>query len=147
VTGIGTDELCHTASAEVAVDARTAFEYLSDGLKQGEWTLGSWHRERVDADLYRGRSLFDGRELYIRIRPDEKSLVVDYEVGRKPESLLRVNSARTVPGPTIGRPEGTCVVTLMKWRTPDEDDAAWRRACVTFSTEIHMIKGRLELEF
>lgn len=144
---VGTDDLCHTASAEVAVDAATAFEYLSDGLKQGEWTLGSWHRERLDANLYRGRSLFDGRELYIRIHPDEQSLVVDYEVGRKPESLLRVNSARTVPGPTIGRPEGTCVVTLMKWRTPDQDDADWRRSCVTFSTEIHMIKGRLELKF
>jgi hypothetical protein len=144
---VATDELCHTASAEVAVDAPTAFEYLSDGLKQGEWTLGSWHRERLEANLYRGRSLFDGRELYIRIHPDERSLVVDYEVGREPESLLRVNSARTVPGPTIGRPEGTCVVTLMKWRTPDQDDAAWRRSCVTFSTEIHMIKGRLELKF
>ena len=90
MTDIGTDELCHTASAEVAVDAQTAFEYLSDGLRQGEWTLGSWDRERLDSNLYRGRSLFDGRELYIRINRDEQTLVVDYEVGRKPESLLRV---------------------------------------------------------
>jgi hypothetical protein len=141
------DALCHTASAEVGVDARTAFEYLSDGLKQGEWTLGSWQRERVGDNLYRGTSLFDGRELYIRLYPDAGTLVVDYEVGPRPESLRRINSARTVPGPAIGRPDGTCVVTLMKWRTPDQDDSAWRRACVTFSTEIHMIKGRLELNF
>jgi hypothetical protein len=38
-------------------------------------------------------------------------------------------------------------VTLMKWRTADQGDDAWARGCVTFDTEIHMIKGRLELGF
>jgi len=47
----------------------------------------------------------------------------------------------------LGGPEGTCVVTLMKWRTAGQTDDEWRRACVTFDTEIHMIKGRLELRF
>ena len=31
--------------------------------------------------------------------------------------------------------------------TEDESDEAWQRGCVTFDTEIHMIKGRLELGF
>jgi hypothetical protein len=61
--------------------------------------------------------------------------------------MPRVNSARIVPGPELGYPEGTCVVTLMKWRTAGQTDEEWRRACVTFDTEIHMIKGRLELRF
>src|SRR5207244_2159160 len=34
-------DIFHAASAEVAVDAEEAFDYLSDGLRQGEWTLGS----------------------------------------------------------------------------------------------------------
>ena len=140
-------DLFHAASTEVAVPAKTAFAYLSDGLRQGEWTLGSWNRERVGADLFRGTSLFDGAETYVRITADPARLLVDYEVGASPDRLLRVNSARAVPGPAVGRPAGTCVVALMKWRVPDQDDGEWERACVTFATEVHMIKGRLELGF
>jgi hypothetical protein len=61
--------------------------------------------------------------------------------------MRRLNSARAVPGPVVGRAEGTCLVALSKWRLPDEDDVQWRRGCATFDTEIHMIKGRLELGF
>jgi hypothetical protein len=137
----------HAASAEVAVSAETAFAYLSDGLRQGEWTLGSWNREQIGEQLFRGTSLFTGAETFVRITADPEHLLVDYEVGAAPDQLFRVNSARAVPGPAVGRPEGTCVIALMKWRLPTEDDEQWRRGCVTFETEIHMIKGRLELGF
>ena len=79
--------------------------------------------------------------------PHAEQLLVDYEVGPAPDQLLRVNSARIVPGPAVGRPEGTCLIALTKWRGPAEDDVAWRRGCSAFDTEIHMIKGRLELGF
>jgi hypothetical protein len=141
------DGLFHGASVEVAVPAEEAFVYLSDGLKQGDWTLGSWQREQVGDGLFRGVSLFDGSETYVRIHADPDALLVDYEVGPAPDRLLRMNAARVVPGPLLGGPEGTCVVTLMKWRTAGQTDDEWRRACVTFDTEIHMIKGRLELRF
>jgi hypothetical protein len=52
-----------------------------------------------------------------------------------------------VPGPLLGYPADSCVVTLMKWRTAGQSDALWERGCVTFDTEIHMIKGRLEVGF
>jgi hypothetical protein len=139
--------LSHAATAAVAVPAGTAFAYLADGLKQSEWTLGSWDRERLGDGLFRGTSLFDGSDTYVRLCPDEESLLIDYWVGPSPEHMLRVNSARIVPGPAIGRPEGTCLVTLLKWRMPSQSDEDWARACVTFDTEIHMIKGRLELGF
>jgi hypothetical protein len=137
----------HAASAEVAVPAETAFAYLSDGLRQGEWTLGSWNREQIGEQLFKGTSLFNGAETFVRITAHPEQLVVDYDVGPAPDRLLRINSARVTPGPAVGRPEGACVVTLMKWRLPTQDDAAWRQACVTFDTEIFMIKGRLELGF
>jgi hypothetical protein len=35
----------------------------------------------------------------------------------------------------------------MKWRTSGQSEESWKRECATFSTEIHMIKGRLELGF
>jgi hypothetical protein len=137
----------HAASAEVAVSAERAFAYLADGLRQGEWTLGSWNREQIGEQLYKGTSLFTGAETFVHISADAEHLLVDYEVGATPNALFRVNSARAIPGPAVGRPEGTCVIALMKWRLPTEDDEQWRRGCVTFETEIHMIKGRLELGF
>src|SRR5579871_5710079 len=140
-------ELFHAASAEVAVAAADAFDYLRDGVRQGEWTLGSWQRRQVGENLFHGVSLFDGRDVYVRISADPSLLVVDYEVGPSPDRLLRVNAARVVAGELIGRDPGSCVVTLMKWRTPSQDDEQWQRLCATFDTEIHMIKGRLELGF
>ena len=140
-------ELFHAATAEVAVPAVRAFEYLGDGIRQGDWTLGSWDRERVGDDLFRGRSLYNGREVYVRILRDPERLIVDYEVGPAPESLIRRISARVVDGPTLRRAEGTCVVTLMVWRTPDQDDEAWRQVGEIHRAEMHLIKGRLELGF
>jgi hypothetical protein len=139
--------LSHSATAEVAVPAEKAFAYLADGLKQSDWTLGSWNREQIGDDLFRGTSLFNGGTTYVRLCPDADALLVDYWVGPSQEAMLRVNSARVVPGPAVGRAEGTCLVTLIKWRAPAESDDDWARACVTFDTEIHMIKGRLELGF
>jgi hypothetical protein len=140
-------DVFHGASAEVAVEAEEAFAYLADGLKQSDWALGSWQREQIGEQLFRGVSLFDGRETFVRVAADPVQLLVDYEVGPALDRMLRVNAARVVPGPLLGRPDGTCVVTLMKWRTSSQEDDEWHRACVTFDTEIHMIKGRLELRF
>ena len=139
--------LFHASTIVVAVPAERAFAYLSDGLKQSQWALGSWEREQIGEQLFRGTSLFDGSEAFIRISADATWLLVDYAVGPTLERMPRVNSARIVPGELLGYPEGHCVVTLMKWRTAGQSDALWARGCVTFDTEIHMIKGRLELDF
>ena len=139
--------LSHASSTIVEVEAEAAFTYLSDGLKQSDWTLGSWNREHLGDGLFRGTSLFDGSATYVRLEPDPARLLVDYWVGSSPEALLRVNSARIVPGPALGLPDGTCVVTLLKWRAPAQSDEEWERNRATFDTEIHMIKGRLERGF
>ena len=120
---------------------------MSDGLRQGEWTLGSWNRRALGDNLFVGTSLFDGRETYVRIRPNRSLLVVDYDVGPSPDHLRPINSARIVPGPSLGRAEGTCIVTLMRWRPAEEDDDQWTQRGQTFNTEVFMIRGRLELGF
>ena len=140
-------ELYHAAAIEIAVPAETAFAYLSDGLKQGDWTLGSWNRVQLGDRLFKGTSLFNGADTFVRITAHAEQLLVDYEVGPALEQMLRLNSARAVPGPLVGRDEGTCLVALTKWRLPGEDDVQWQRGCAAFDTEIHMIKGRLELGF
>jgi hypothetical protein len=139
--------LFHGATTVVNVPAADAFSYLSDGLKQSEWALGSLQRQRIGDGLFRGTSMFDGSEAFVRIVSDARWLVVDYSVGTSLDEMPRVNSARIVPGPELGYPESCCVVTLMKWRTPAQTDDQWHRLCATFDTEIYMIKGRLELGF
>ncbi len=140
-------EICYVAALEVNVPARRAFDYLADGIRQGEWTLGSWNREQLTADLFRGRSLFDGSFTYVRITPDLATLTVDYEIGASPKTLLRLNSARVVPGAAVGRRDEACIISLLKYRGLGQSDTDWERLCAAFATEIHMIKGRLEHEF
>jgi hypothetical protein len=138
------DRYCHTATAEVAVEARTAFNFMADGIKQGRWALGSWERREAKKGLFVGTSLFDGKETWVRISADPERLLVDYLVGRSPEALLPRNSARIVPGPATKRSEKKCLVTLMTWRLADMTDEAWEQLCVTHETELFMIKGLLE---
>ncbi|MEA2441000.1 MAG: hypothetical protein QOH76_2424, partial [Thermoleophilaceae bacterium] len=45
-------DVFHVATVEVAVPARAAFDYVADGIRQGEWTLGCVERERVADDLF-----------------------------------------------------------------------------------------------
>lgn len=137
----------HAVAVEAHVPAERAFAYLADGIRQSDWALGSWDREQLGPDLFRGTSLFTGEATYVRITATPALLLVDYEVGPAPEALMRVNSARAVPGEALGRDAGTSIVTLMKWRLPGQDDEQWQLACATFDTEIHMIKGRLERGF
>ena len=134
--------LFHAATAEVAVPADQAFDYLADGLRQGEWTLGCWDREQIGDDLFRGRSLYDGQETYVRVLPRRELLLVDFEVGAAPEALVPRISVRVRP-----RGERACTVTLMAWRTPDQDDESWERVRDLHRAELHLIKGRLELAF
>jgi hypothetical protein len=144
---IYTDELCHTASVEVEVPAAVAFEYMADGIRQGEWTLGSWNRVALSDNLFKGTSLYDGSETYVRIVPNRDLLIVDYHIGKSAENLRPINSARIIDGPSIGRDEGACIVTLMRWRPGGESDAEAARRSVGFNAEMFMIKGRLELGF
>ena len=141
------DRFCHTATAEVSVDAKTAFLFMADGIKQGRWALGSWNRRQVEKNLFVGTSLFDGQETWVRISGDMGRLLIDYFVGPTPDSLLPRNSARVIPGPATKRDEKSCLITLMTWRTADMTDDAWERTCVTHETELFMIKGLLECEF
>jgi hypothetical protein len=137
----------HEAAIQVDVPAAEAFAYLADGLRQGDWTLGSWNRRAAGEGIFAGTSLFDGSELLVRLIPHEDLLLVVYEVGHSPSDLRPLVWARVVPGPVVGLDEGSCVVTLVVWRGEDVGDDTWELLGHTFATEAHMIKGRLELGF
>ena len=137
----------HEASIEVDVPAEQAFAYLSDGLKQGDWTLGSWNRRVAGDGLFSGTSLFDGSELFVRLTPHPELLLVVYEVGPSPGELFPLVWSRVVPGSSVGLGAESCLVTLVVWRGDGVRDETWELLSHTFAAEVHMIKGRLELGF
>ena len=137
----------HVAAVEIAVPAERAFTYLADGMKQGEWALGSWDRRPAGEGLFAGNSLFDGRELLIRLVAIPELLLVEYHVGRSAEALAPLVWGRVVPGPVVGLDEAHCVLTLVIWRSAGDSEQAWELLGHTFPTEVQMIKGRLELGF
>ena len=64
------DANAHSASTAVNVSADVAFTFLADGMNQSYWALGSLERRALGDDLYVGTSMFDGQELYVRLRPN-----------------------------------------------------------------------------
>lgn len=134
------------ASSEVKVPAVTAFEFMADGLKQDHWALGSMGREDLGGGLFRGRSSFDGTDLYVRLDGDRDRLLVDYSVGDTAEELLPHVEARIRRGSWIGLADGdeSCVVTLTIWRWPGAEQDEWEFTEHLWRTEIRLIKGAIE---
>jgi hypothetical protein len=138
------DQYCHTASTLVDRSAEVAFAFMSDGMKQTRWALGSWDRRRLGPDLLVGTSLFNAKETFVRLVVDPAQLVVMYYVGASAEALQPRNMARIVPGPAVGRDPGSCIVTLCTWRAADTPDDRWRLTCVSHKTEMYMIRHLIE---
>ena len=138
-----TASLSHSVSAECAVPARRAYEFLSEGLEVGRWALGSFDARKVDENLFRGRSLFDGSEVLYRPVGDPARLIVDYHVGNDPEALVPRVMARVVPGEATGRDRCSCIVTLVAWRDASMSDARWERLVAAHEVEIRLIQAQL----
>lgn len=138
------DILCHSSSCAINAPAEQAFAYLSDGVAQGEWALGSMEREKIGENLYSGSSIFDGAKLFIRIDADAAHGMIFYHVGREPDALQARNVVRVIAGPVLGRSVNECVVTLLTWRSAQVDDERWKLTCVSHETEMFIIKNRVE---
>jgi hypothetical protein len=135
--------LSHCVTAECAVPARRAFEFLSDGVAVGRWALGSFDARRVGPNLFRGRSLFDGAEVLYRPVGDAARLIVDYHVGTSPRTLVPRVMARVVPGESTGRGRRSCLVSLLAWRDASMSEARWERLIACHEVEIRLVQALL----
>jgi hypothetical protein len=135
--------LSHCVTAECAVPARRAFEFLSDGVAVGRWALGSFDARRVGPNLFRGRSLFDGAEVLYRPVGDAARLIVDYHVGTSPRALVPRVMARVVPGESTGRGRRSCLVSLLAWRDASMSEARWERLIACHEVEIRLVQALL----
>ena len=138
------DPFCHTSSIRVARPAAEVWPLIADGLAQGAWAWGSADRTDLGGGLFRGVSIFDGKETFVRLLPDPDRWLVDYEVGRTREALQFRNSARVIPGVLLGLGEDACVVTLMTWRLASQSDADWAQISTVHEAEMYMIRGLAE---
>lgn len=134
--------LAYTASILVPVPPETAFPVLADGMRQAEWTLGSWNR-RKENELFVGTSLFDGQETWVQIDADPALLSVDYRVGRTAGALRFGVTARVLPAPSFGGIDGSSLVLVTTWRTADMSEEEWRKTIVTLEAEMFLIRGAL----
>lgn len=138
------DPYCHSSSILVARPARTVFALMAEGITQGHWAWGSSQRRDLGENLFVGTSIFDGQETYVRLLPDPDRLIVDYEVGRTRDAMQFRNMSRVLPGPLLGLPEQSCVVSLLTWRLASQDDAAWNQISTVHEAEMFMIRGLAE---
>lgn len=138
------DPHAHTASVTVDASPDEAFAFMASGAQQTHWALGSWNREPVGDGVYRGTSLWDGSDLYVRVTGHAELRLVDYEIGPTPTELRRLVEARIVDRRTLGHDDDGAVITLTVWRTQSITAEAWARTYHAFKTEVHLIRGRLD---
>jgi len=138
------DANAHSASIAVDVTADVAYAFLADGMNQSYWALGSLERRDLGDDLYVGTSMFDGKELYVRLRPNAELRLVDYFLGADPGKLVHLVESRVLPGEELGRAAGTCVVTNTHWRPEDATAEGGAMTYYLWKTEVYLIKGCLE---
>jgi hypothetical protein len=138
------DANAHSASIAVNVAADVAYAFLADGMNQSYWALGSLERRSLSDNLYVGTSMFDGTELYVRLRPNDDLRLVDYFLGADPDRLQHLVESRVIPGEELGRAAGTCVVTNTHWRPEDASTEEWTLTYYLWKTEVYLIKGFLE---
>ena len=138
------DPYCHTSSIAVDRPAEVAFAIMSEGLAQGRWTWGSFERTEVEPGLFKGHSVFTGKETFVRLIVDRPRLVVDYEVGSSPETMQFRNMSRVIPGALLRMDPQSCVVTLLSWRLTTQTDAEWTQFGTIHEAEMFLIKGLLE---
>jgi hypothetical protein len=134
-------DLCYTVTAEVAAPARVAFDYLADGSKVGEWALGALEAKRVGtSDVFESKT----HGIAFRVDADPKRLVIDYHVGGNAKTLAMRIATRVIPGETMGRGAGTCLVSMAAWRPKSFDDRRWSRLKAFHDAEIHLIREKIE---
>jgi hypothetical protein len=138
------DPLCYTVSVEVDRPSNIVFEYLSNPKKIGRWALGCFDTHPVGKEgLYKGTSLFDGSETWVRIEVDVQRFIIDYCVGDSDHQVPRI-FVRIMPGTIYRNDSSRCIVCMTALRTKDMSEPRWHRLCATHDAEILLIKSQLE---
>ncbi len=134
----------HATSIVIAADPRRVFAFMRDPDMLPRWSFGTWEIERLDGGVVRGKSLFDGSHILVRIEADERTLGVDYHLGQSVAQLAPRIAVRVVPGEVVGLAREACVLTFLAWRAATMTDDRWRRLTASHELEVVLIKNLFE---
>ena len=138
------DSLCHTATLPISAPAQEAFEFLTDSEMMGQWAFGAWGLKPAGNDTFIGKSLYEDLEVYCRLNANRDLLQMDYEVGDDPAHLVPRIISRVIPGEHIGRDAGSCLLSMISWRSAAVSDERWRLTCASHEAEIFRIRHLIE---
>ena len=139
------DQHCYTASILIKASPREVMAFLTDELATGDWAFGAWGPiTRLEDNICKGRSLYDGKETLFRLRVLEQVNQVEYEVGYPGGELQPWIVVRVTPGPVTGRNTDTSLLTMMGWRNVEWADEDWRLLCATHQTAVYRIRHLIE---
>ena len=138
------DPLCHTATLPISVPAEEAFEFMTDTEMMGQWAFGSWGLKPAGNNILIGKSLYEDLEVYCRMKINRDMLQLDYEVGDAPGHLVPRIISRVIPGVHIGMGAGSCLLSMISWRSAAVSDERWRLTCASHEAEIFRIRHLIE---
>ena len=95
-------------------------------------------------DTFIGKSLYEDLEVYCRLNANRDLLQMDYEVGDDPAHLVPRIISRVIPGEHIGRDAGSCLLSMISWRSAAMSEERWRLTCASHEAEIFRIRHLIE---
>ncbi|ETW96197.1 MAG: hypothetical protein ETSY1_27595 [Candidatus Entotheonella factor] len=126
--------------------APVVFAFMQDGLKLGQWALGCWNTVEAQPGLYRGTSIIDQQETWVRIEAVPSLRVISYHVGATSDALHPRIMANVIPGETLGHPAGSSVLSLFAWRDASMDDDRWQQLRECHRVELRVIRNLLRTQ-
>jgi hypothetical protein len=126
------------------VTADRAFAFMSDPQAMDRWSFGTWKTVLHEGGLVEGSSIFDGSTTWVKIDADKARGVIDYHLGKEREALTPRIMARVIPGDHLDLGAGTCVLTMIAWRTRNMPDERWKRLVASHEFEVFLLKSLIE---
>jgi hypothetical protein len=136
----------HAVAQLCRASPERAFEHLASAEGMARWCLGLFETRAAADGLVTGRSLFDGSVGWARLVCHREAGSVTYWLGADPQSLSPRIEARVTPGPVLGHPAGTVMVSMWAWRSPSMSDERWARLAASHECEIELIRAQLEAD-
>jgi len=136
--------VAHIASVAIETPVEFAFDQLSDARSIGQWALGSMDlNETKQPNVFIGKSLFDGTDSVVEIRPDAAQGLIDFRTGTLKKREPRI-SIRLTAGYIWGYGGRTCLAEMTTWRAGWMDDTRWARTRTTHELEVLLFKSQIE---
>jgi hypothetical protein len=141
-----TAALCEVHAVARLCRARTADALAVLGSANGfsSWNLGMRLARDLGTGIYEGRSIVGGGTVFARVQVEGPQGRIRYAVGSDKHHLVQRIEARVQDGIELGYAKGTCVVTLLAWRSADINDERWRQLVAVHEVEIDLTRAAVE---